>query len=238
MARKHWEALQRQNPYMLLDATSTIFVAYGATQYLPVIGQTRLRLGNQRGRRLDTTAYVTKDKDESLLGKEDAMALSILCQDLEGGPPLDHHHHSRTPSPPPHHQEAAIPVKWDEEDEADRCRRNDRDRSRTPARDTGDGRRNRNGNPRHLQASNVNCATPAGPLGYQLRGETNSEILSPPALAPHVGQGRRSGRMRSAARDIASRPPQGMEYEIVAPPNHHRQRMRYAYAYIEFCHYL
>ena len=84
---------------MHLNATSTMFVAYGATQYLPVIGQTRLRLGNQRGRRLDTTAYVTKDKDESLLGKEDAMALSILCQDLEGGPPLDHHHHSRTPSP-------------------------------------------------------------------------------------------------------------------------------------------
>ena len=105
MARKHWEALQH------LNATSTMFVAYGATQYLPIIGQTRLRLGNQRGRRLDTTAYVTKDKDESLLGKEDAMALSILCRDLEGGPPLDHHHHSRTPSPPPHHQEAAIPVK-------------------------------------------------------------------------------------------------------------------------------
>ena len=79
--------MQRQYPQLRLEPTTTRFMAYGVKRDILMIDQADLWLRNRKGWQVHTTVYITKNQDESLLGKEDATDLGIIREDLDGGPP-------------------------------------------------------------------------------------------------------------------------------------------------------
>ena len=65
----------------------TRFVPYGPETSLPIIGKAKVVLQCQAGKKISTTVYVVKGQSESLLGKSDGKALSIINIQPKGREP-------------------------------------------------------------------------------------------------------------------------------------------------------
>ena len=60
------------------------FRPYGTSVRLPVMGKVKVTLKARAGAKINTTVYVVKDQEESLLGKKDGRRLGIITIDPEG----------------------------------------------------------------------------------------------------------------------------------------------------------
>ena len=67
--------------------TSVKFRPYSTNMTVPLLGSMDLKLTNNRGKTHLTRVYVKKGQEESLLGKEDAIALGLLKLSKDGDYP-------------------------------------------------------------------------------------------------------------------------------------------------------
>ena len=79
----HWRKIKHQSGTLV--ETSKRFRPYGTKYLLPIIGKARVRLQAENGATIKTWVYIVKDqKEQCLLGKEDALRLGIVTINLGG----------------------------------------------------------------------------------------------------------------------------------------------------------
>ena len=87
LSEAHYWKLRSHNPDVKLRHTNVKFRPYSTDQVVPLLGSMDVKLMNSRGKLHYTRVYVTKGQRESLLGKEDAIALGLLKLSKDGDYP-------------------------------------------------------------------------------------------------------------------------------------------------------
>ena len=72
---------------MKLRHTNVRFKPYSTDTTVPLLGCMDVKLTNNKGKSIKTKVYVTEGQTESLLGKEDGIALGILKINPDGDEP-------------------------------------------------------------------------------------------------------------------------------------------------------
>ena len=68
----------------MLKRTVRKFRPYGTAATLPVMGKATVRLRARAGATIKTTVFVNNGKENSLLGKSDAVRLGVVVIDIRG----------------------------------------------------------------------------------------------------------------------------------------------------------
>ena len=87
LAEKHYWKLRSHNPDIKLRHTEVKFRPYSTSATVPLLGSLDVKLTNNNGKTHQTRLYVTKGQHESLLGKEDGMALGLIKLSKDGDYP-------------------------------------------------------------------------------------------------------------------------------------------------------
>ena len=87
LAEKHYWKIRSHNPDMKLRHTNVRFKPYSTDTTVPLLGCMDVKLTNNKGKSIKTKVYVTEGQTESLLGKEDGIALGILKINPDGDEP-------------------------------------------------------------------------------------------------------------------------------------------------------
>ena len=87
LAEKHYWKIRSHNPDMKLRHTNIRFKPYSTDTTVPLLGCMDVKLTNNKGKSIKTKVYVTEGQTESLLGKEDGIALGILKINPDGDEP-------------------------------------------------------------------------------------------------------------------------------------------------------
>ena len=84
LAEKHYWKIRQKNPDIKLRHTNVTFRPYSTKTTVPLLGCMDVKLLSNNVYTVKTKVYVTKGQSESLLGKEDGIALGILSINLDG----------------------------------------------------------------------------------------------------------------------------------------------------------
>ena len=84
LAETDWLRMKKKSPNLKLRKNMIKFRPYGTSVRLPVMGKAKVVLKARAGAKINTTVYVVKDQEESLLGKKDGRRLGIITIDPEG----------------------------------------------------------------------------------------------------------------------------------------------------------
>ena len=84
LSEHHLKWILKKNPEALLKENSIRFRPYSTDKTVPVMGYLDVKLKNQEGGTHRTKIYAVKGEKESLLGKDDAIALGILKLEPRG----------------------------------------------------------------------------------------------------------------------------------------------------------
>ena len=87
LSEAHYWKLRSHNPNVKLRKTNVKFRPFSTNTTVPLLGSMDVKLTNNHGRTHLTRLYVTKGQQESLLGKEDAIALGLLKLSKDGDYP-------------------------------------------------------------------------------------------------------------------------------------------------------
>ena len=78
LSEKHYCRIKSHNPDIKLTHTKIKFRPYSTDAMVPLLGSMEVRLYNNRGKAHKTRVYITEGQAETLLGKEDTIALGII----------------------------------------------------------------------------------------------------------------------------------------------------------------
>ena len=84
VAEKHFRYMAKANQRIVLHENNIKFRPYSTDEEVPIIGKCKVTLKNRGGWEHETTIYVVDGGEESLLGKQDALALGIIHLDKIG----------------------------------------------------------------------------------------------------------------------------------------------------------
>ena len=87
LSEKHFLRIKDHNPQVKLKQTKVQFRPFSTKKIVPLHGKMEARLTNNHVKQVITTVYVTKDSEESLLGREDAIALGVIKVFPDGDKP-------------------------------------------------------------------------------------------------------------------------------------------------------
>ena len=101
LSEKHYLKIKHRNPNMTLRPTNVRFKPYSTDTTVPLLGCMEVKLANNKGKAIRSRVYVTQGQSESLLGKEDGIALGILKIDPDGDAPDEDEERVRCITPEP-----------------------------------------------------------------------------------------------------------------------------------------
>ena len=87
LTERHYWKIRSHNLDVKLRHTNVKFRPYSTDTTVPLLGSMEVQLTNNRGKVHNSTIYITKAQEESLLGKEDAIALGLLKLSKDGDYP-------------------------------------------------------------------------------------------------------------------------------------------------------